>query len=118
MNSYAVTDVEITDATGATYLANVAIQDAQPLQKLDLVSGREFVWGFETYNITIQRIISPDGSPTGILGSATNITVNGNTFNQVYPIGWNLVTQRDDAAGKFYLQETLVYQFFYENPYS
>jgi len=116
MNAYQVTDALITDATGTSYLANVAIQNVTPLQKLDLISGREFVWGFWTYNITIQRIISPDGSPVAISGSATNITVNGNTFNDVYMISWNLTTQRDDVAGKFYLQETVVYQFFKEDP--
>lgn len=115
MQATSIADATVT-VGGVTYLANVAIQDSTPLQKLDLVSGRTFVWGFTTYNIVIQKILASYGSPTGLLHSTSNITINGHVFAKCYPLQWQLSTQRDDVSGKFQLSETLVYQWFKQNP--
>ena len=41
-----IADAAVT-VDGTTYLANVSLQDSTQLSKLDLLSGREFVWGFD-----------------------------------------------------------------------
>ena len=99
-------------AGGSTYLADVSIQDATSLSKLDLISQRLFVWGFQAYAIQISRYLAPGASPTAIPYVAQDVEVNGHNFEGAWPISWNLRTDKSRVSGGFMLFEQLTWLWF------
>ena len=114
-----IADATVTHTSGgggSTYLADVSLQDATSLSKLDLVSGRVFIWGFTAYAIQITRYLTPSSSPTAIGYVAVDVGINGHTFAGAWPIGWTLATDKQEIPGGFMLKEQLVYIWFKQNP--
>jgi hypothetical protein len=103
-----------------TYLADVSIRDNTALSKLDLVSGRTFVWGFKVYVIQLAYFLAPDASPQGMYGAAfghtTDLTINGHVFADCRQVGWQLSTDRSRVNGGFMLQETRSYIWYKQDP--